>query len=48
MEMGLKGLAVFLLFALIGLNGLSYSGTKVVALLLVLVLLLLVVFISIH
>lgn len=48
MEIALKGLAVFLLLALIGLNWLPYQWTKVVALLLVLSLLLLVRYISTH
>ena len=48
MEIALKGLAVFLLLVLIGLNWLPYQWTKVVALLLVLSLLLLVRYISTH
>jgi len=46
METTLKGLGVFLLLVLIGLNLLSYQWTKIVALLLVLLLLLLIRYIA--
>ena len=48
METAIKGLSVFLLFVLIGLNWLSYSGTKIIALILAILLLLLVRYIAIH
>jgi hypothetical protein len=48
MEIALKGLAVFLLLVLIGLNWLPYQWTKIIALLLVILLLLLIRYIATH
>ncbi len=48
METALKGLGVFLLLVLVGLNLLSYQWAKVVVLLLVLFLLLVIRYISTH
>lgn len=47
-EVAIKGIGVFLLLALMGLNLLSYQWTKIMALMLLVLLLLLIQYISTH